>query len=54
MSESYTEEHYENSLIELFEGMGYRHVYGPDVERDYTWTIRARSIWRSWTRRWCG
>ena len=36
MSESYTEEHYENSLIELFEGMGYRHVYGPDVERDYT------------------
>lgn len=36
MSDFYTEEHYENSLIELFEGMGYRHVYGPDVERDYT------------------
>lgn len=35
MSDFYTEEHYENSLIELFEGMGYRHVYGPDVERDF-------------------
>lgn len=31
------EEAYENSVIELFEGMGYRHVYGPDVEtRDFT------------------
>lgn len=31
----YTEASYENSLIELFEGMGYTHVYGPDIERDY-------------------
>ena len=30
----YTEEDYENSIIELFEGMGYQHVYGPDIERD--------------------
>lgn len=31
------EEAYENSIIELFEGMGYTHVYGPDVEtRDFT------------------
>ncbi len=31
------EEAYENSIIELFEEMGYRHVYGPDVEtRDFT------------------
>ena len=31
------EEAYENSVIELFEGMGYTHVYGPDVEdRDFT------------------
>lgn len=30
------EEAYENSVIELFEGMGYRHVYGPDLEnRDF-------------------
>ena len=31
----YTEEDYENSIIELFEGMGYQHVYGPDIERDF-------------------
>ena len=35
MSLSYIEASYENSLIELFCEMGYRHVYGPDVERDY-------------------
>lgn len=35
MSTFFTEASYENSLIELFSGMGYRHVYGPDVERDY-------------------
>ena len=32
---SYTENSYELSIIELFEKMGYSHVYGPDVERDY-------------------
>lgn len=31
----YTEADYENSVIELFEGMGYTHIYGPDIERDY-------------------
>ena len=31
------EEAYENSIIELFEEIGYTHVYGPDVEaRDFT------------------
>lgn len=35
MAESYTEADYENTIIELFQNMGYRHVYGPDVERDY-------------------
>ena len=35
MSYNYTEADYENSIIELFENMGYRHVYGPDVDRDY-------------------
>lgn len=34
MSGSYTEANYENSIIELFQNMGYRHVYGPDLERD--------------------
>lgn len=31
----YTEASYENSLIELFENMGYSHAYGPDIERDF-------------------
>ena len=31
----FTEEKYENSVIELFENMGYSHVYGPDIERDF-------------------
>ena len=35
MSGFYTEADYENSIIELFQNMGYRHVYSPDVERDF-------------------
>lgn len=31
----FSEANYENSVIELFRNMGYRYVYGPDVERDY-------------------
>lgn len=31
---SFTEASYENSIIELLEGLGYTHVYGPDVTRD--------------------
>lgn len=34
MSTTFDENAYEQALIELFEQMGYRHVYGPDVERD--------------------
>lgn len=32
---AFTESSYENSIIELFEEMGYTHVYGPEVERNY-------------------
>ena len=35
MSAGYNEADYENSVIELFQNMGYQHVYGPDVDRDY-------------------
>lgn len=35
MSESYTEADYEDSIIELFQNMGYRYVYAPDLERDF-------------------
>ncbi len=31
----FNEAAYENSIIELFQNMGYRHVYGPDVDRDF-------------------
>ena len=32
---TYNEDLYEQSLIQLFEEMGYTHKYGPEVERDY-------------------
>lgn len=35
MSGFYTEADYENSIIELFQNIGYRYVYAPDLERDY-------------------
>ena len=31
----FTEAAYENSIIELFQNMDYRYVYGPDIERDF-------------------
>lgn len=36
MATYFSEESYENSIIELFCNMGYTHVYGPNVERDFT------------------
>jgi len=36
MSRTYNESSYENTVVELLETMGYRHVYGPDIERDVT------------------
>ena len=35
MSGFYAEADYENSIIELFQNMGYRYVYAPDLERDF-------------------
>ncbi len=32
---SYTEESYENAIIQLFEEMGYTHICGYDVDRDF-------------------
>lgn len=31
----FSEADYENSIIELFRNMGYTHVYGPNIERDF-------------------
>lgn len=36
MESSYTEASYENSIIELFENMGYTYCYGPNFPRDLT------------------
>lgn len=35
MSAYFSEENYENSIIELFCNMGYTHVYGPDIKRNF-------------------
>ena len=35
MPSLYTEQSYENSIIELFEKMGYDHICGYDIEHDY-------------------
>ncbi len=44
MSKYFTEADYENSLLELFENMGYDYKYGPNVERDfYTLTLMHRA-----------
>ena len=32
---AFAEDNYENSIIQLFTEMGYRYLYGPEVERDY-------------------
>lgn len=32
----FTEDTYEQALVELFQGLGFRYQYGPDVERDYS------------------
>lgn len=32
----FTEDTYEQAIIELFENMGYDHIYAPEMERDYS------------------
>lgn len=31
----FNEDSYEQSIIELFQNLGYDYYYGPDIERDY-------------------
>ncbi|MEG0034742.1 MAG: type I restriction endonuclease subunit R [Bacilli bacterium] len=35
MPKIYTESHYEESVIELFQKMGYEYIYGPNIERNF-------------------
>lgn len=32
----FTEDTYEQAIVALFEGMGYEHIYAPEMERDYS------------------
>ena len=36
MPSLFTEDTYEQAVVELFEHMGYTHIYAPDMDRDYT------------------
>lgn len=36
MQNPFTEDTYEQAIVELFENMGYEHLYGPELERDYS------------------
>ena len=36
MPSLFTEDTYEQAIIELFENMGYDHFYAPDLDRDYS------------------
>ena len=36
MPNIFTEDTYEQAIIELFENMGYDHLYAPDMNRDYS------------------
>lgn len=36
MATYFTEADYERSVIELFQSLGYSHIYAPDLERDYS------------------
>lgn len=35
MSNFFTEANYENAIIELFQEIGYHHIYAPNIERDF-------------------
>ena len=42
----FTESNYENAIIQLFtDNLGYAHVYGPEVERDYHSPLYEDELW---------
>jgi len=40
----FTEDMFEQAVIELFENMGYTHIYAPDMERDYSSPLLDRVL----------
>ena len=46
----FNEDAYEQAVISLFEGMGYEHIYAPDMERDYSRPLMDSVLWDSLVR----
>ena len=46
----FIEADYENSVVELFKNLGYKYIYGPDLERDYKSPIYEDVLVESLTR----
>lgn len=44
MVKIYNEDSYEQSIIELFQNLGYNHYYGPDIEREYNNPLFKRDL----------
>ncbi len=44
---AFTEDNYEKALIALLENMGYQHLYGPDIERDYYTPFYEEQLYNS-------
>ena len=40
----FTEDMFEKAVIEIFENLGYTHIYGPDLERDYASPILESTL----------
>lgn len=49
MSTTFTEADYENSIIELFQNMGYQYVYGPDMRTEISTVHYTRMyLWNTY------
>lgn len=44
---TFNESNFENSIIELFENLGYTHLYGPDVDRDVSKPLMEEQLYDS-------
>ena len=47
MPSLFTEDTYEQAIIELFENMGYDHLYAPELDRDYSSPLLDEILYNS-------
>lgn len=47
MPSLFTEDTYEQAIIELFENMGYDHLYAPELDRDYSSPLLDETLYNS-------